>query len=485
MSNMLSPGVYPREIDRSFGTPAIADSVGAIVIDSNKGPTEITEISSRSRFIELYGEPTSDTPSKHAALRFLRDSNRLNVLRVINDAETASVDVIDSNLGDPVFTVNAANPGSWGNNVSVELRDRSDDDVFQIVVSYHGEVVESFDVSQNPDKKNGFGRAMYIEDVINNGSDYIRVEDDVSNDDEPVFGESYDLVGGSNDTSAVTDADIATGWDSFESTEQVSANILINAGWASTNVQNKMIEIAEYRKDCVAVLDIPQEDANDVDSMIEYANNELNANTSWAALYGPWIRVYDQYNDREVYLPPSGDAAGVYARTSNEAEAWDAPAGMRRGVLNVLGTQTSLDQGQRDALYEANINPVVNFTGEGVVIWGQKTLQAQASSLDRVNVRRLLIHIQNTLEPALKPFVFEGNTAFTRDNVASLVENFLEDIQARRGVTGFSVVVDESNNTSQVIDSNQLVVDLFIQPARSAEFIRLNTVLTPTGVSFN
>lgn len=484
MATNISPGVYPREIDRSFGTPSVADTVGAIVLDSNRGPTEVTQITSKSRFIELYGEPTSDTPSKHVALRFLRDSNRLNVLRVINDATTANASIEDD-TSTVTFDVSAANPGSWGNNVSVEFTRRSEEDVFRATVSYNDVVVESFDVSKNPDKKNGFGRTMYIEDVINNRSDYITVTDDSSNNNEPTFDVNTSLDGGNDDSSAVGDQEITDGWDEYANPEHVDADILINGGWASTQVQSKMIEIAEGRKDCVAILDVAEMDGSSVSDMVDYVNNDLNTSTSWAAIYGPWIEVYDQYNDRDIMLPPSGDAAGVLARTSNVANPWDAPAGTRRGQLNVLGTQIDLDQGQRDQLYEVNINPIVNFTGQGVTVWGQKTLQAQASSLDRINVRRLVIYIQETLEPSLKPFVFEGNTPFTRDNIASLIENFMDDVQARRGVTGYSVVVDESNNTAEVIDNNELVIDLFIKPTRASEFIRLNTILTPTGVSFN
>ena len=484
--SMLSPGVYPRTIDESFGTPALADSVGAIVLNSNKGPIEVTQVTSRSEFIRLYGEPTNDTPAKHNALRFLRDSSRLNVLRVTVDAVTAEVSVLDGVDGVETFVVRAANPGAWGNDVSVQFSEgTSDEDTFRISVYYKEDLVETFDVSKDDTKKDGFGASMYIEDRVNNQSQYIRVEDDASNENDPDLDETFDLEGGSDDTEAPGESEILEGWNYFENKDEVTANILINGGWAIPAIQNRMIEVAEGRRDAIAVLDIPEADASSVGDMVDYRQEDLNANTSWAALYGPWVKIYDEYNDREIYIPPSGDAASVYARTSRVAEAWNAPAGFRRGVLSVIDVQTDLSQGDRDTLYEANINPIVDFTGEGIVVWGQKTLQAQASSLDRVNVRRLVIQIENTLEQALRPFVFENNTAFVRENITSLVENFMEDIETRRGVTGFSVICDETNNTPQVIDSNQLVVDLFIKPSRTAEFIRLNTILSPSGVQFN
>lgn len=488
MSNIVSAGVYPRVVDRSFGTPAVSDSVGAIVINSNKGPTEVTTVTSRRRFIELYGEPTGDTPSKHCAIRFLLESNRLNVLRVINDAEPARRMIYTDDAetaGNETFEVIAANPGDWGNNIEVRFEDTTQDDIFRMFIYYNGELVESFDVSKDSTKKNGFGRSVYIEDVVNNQSDFVVVEDDTSNPDEPFFESTKTLENGTDDTTPVSDAEVTSGWDEFLNKDDVNANILINAGWAAPSVQLKMNEVASNRNDCVAVLDFPEADADSVASMVEYITNDLTISSSWSAIYGSWIRIYDEYNDREVYIPPSGDVAGIYARTSSVAEPWSAPAGTRRGTLNVLGVKKNLSQGERDELYENNINPIVNFSGTGVVVWGQKTLQRQPSSLDRVNVRRLVIHIQNVLEPSLKPFVFQPNTAFTRDNIASLIDNFLADVESRQGVTGYNVVVDETNNTPQVIDSNELVIDLFIQPSRSAEIIRLNTILSPSGVTFN
>ncbi len=191
-----------------------------------------------------------------------------------------------------------------------------------------------------------------------------------------------------------------------------------------------------------------------------------------------------------VEVPPSGYVAGAMAYTDYVAETWYAPAGFNRGIINCLSLSRVFSEGDRDSIYAGNINPLQVFRGEGNVIWGQKTLQAKASALNRVNVRRLLIALEKALAISLRPFVFEPNNELTRFRVTAMVTEYMDRLssmgafQTELGDEGFAVICDETNNTSAVIDANQLHVDVFLKPTKAAEFIRLQTIVTTTGASF-
>jgi len=487
MTYPISAGVYPREIDQSFIVPSVANSIGGIVIHSLKGNTgEINLVTSNKEFLDTYGDPSPNDISMYAALAFLERGNRLLVARAINDAVLAT-SAVDDAQGVPVlaFTVNAKNEGVWGNSLTISTS-ASVSDIFTLTIKMGGTTVEEFEVTRNPLSKNGFGESIYIEDIVNKVSVYVDVVDNAANDwtiaDVGIVSDQV-FASGADDTTAPTDGQINNEWDRFAVKEDVEVSLLINAGWANTAVHAKMIAISLARKDCFAILDFSSSDKTVAD-METYVSTTLNANTSYAAIYAGWVYIYDQYNDKYLYVPPSGYIAGVYANTANVSEVWYAPAGVRRGVMNVLGVETVWSEGDRDSLYSAKINPIQNFTGEGIQVYGQKTLQTAASALDRVNVRLLMITLEKALEKALRPFVFEFNDKFTRDNIASIINSYMEDIKVRRGVYDYLAVVDESNNTAIVIDQNKLIVDLYVKPTRVAEFIQLNAIITSTGASF-
>jgi len=183
--------------------------------------------------------------------------------------------------------------------------------------------------------------------------------------------------------------------------------------------------------------------------------------------------------------PPSVVLPGVIAFTDKVAHEWFAPAGLNRGGLtSVLEAQTRLTHSERDDLYEDRVNPIASFPGQGVCVWGQKTLQARPSALDRVNVRRLLIKLKKFIASSSRYLVFEQNTAGTRNRFMNIVNPFLESVQANSGLSAFRVVMDDTNNTPDVVDRNQLVGQIFIQPTRTAEFIVLDFIVQPTGAAF-
>lgn len=486
MSFGNSAGVYDRIIDRSFIVNAGGLLAGGVVISAKKGPVGINTVTSAREFIDTYGVPTRDNPSMYAALRFLRRAGILTVYRVINDAVAASGVLEQDVLAVPteVFSFEAASPGAWGNSIEISFADveTAPADVFSVIVKDGGEIVETFEVSRDPDAKNGFGANIFIENVINTRSNYIRVEDNPAFVDVLDLGGVVTLTGGLDDTLAPTSGAIISAWDTFKNVDEVPAQLLINAGWAVEEIQVKMLEVAQTRKDAVAILDVPQDVSDDVAAMVTYRKTDLAANTYFGGIYGGWLRIYDEYNDREVTIPPSGDVAAVFVHTVEVAERWDAPAGLQRGIIpNALGVTKILTEGERDLLYTAGINPVTTYGGAAAVIWGQKTLQIAASALDRFNVVNSVLWINQRIVQALQPFVFQPNTKFTRDSVNFLLASFLDNIKIRGGLYDFYVDT-ETSNTPFVIDNNQMIVDIYLKPTKTAEFIRVNTIITPTGV---
>jgi len=196
--------------------------------------------------------------------------------------------------------------------------------------------------------------------------------------------------------------------------------------------------------------------------------------------------MYDKYSDLYRYVPLNGDIAGLCANTDGVADPWFSPAGFNRGnVRGCIKLSYNPNSSQRDQLYRFRVNPVVNFPGQGVVLFGDKTALAKPSAFDRINVRRLFLVLEKAIATAAKFQLFEFNDEFTRAQFRNLVEPFLRDVQGRRGITDFKVVADATNNTGEVIDRNEFIGDIYIKPARSINFITLNFIATRTGVAFS
>ena len=244
---------------------------------------------------------------------------------------------------------------------------------------------------------------------------------------------------------------------------------------------NNIINNTQNRGDNIFVSDLVPYGAT-----IGAATSAANAkNTSYAASYWPWIQTVDPDTSQLVWVPASTLVAGVYAYNDNVSEPWFAPAGINRGGLStVVRAEKKLTQANRDTLYTNKVNPIATFPGTGVVVYGQKTLQTKASALDRVNVRRLLISLKSYIGQVANNLVFEQNTIATRNSFLAQVNPFLESVQQRQGLYAFKVIMDSSNNTPDVIDRNQLVGQIYLQPTKTAEFIYLNFNILPTGVTF-
>ena len=241
------------------------------------------------------------------------------------------------------------------------------------------------------------------------------------------------------------------------------------------------IELCETRGDCFYIADMVPYDSTVATVTAEAG--ELN--TNFAGTYWPWVKVPSSELSRNVWAPASTVMQGVYAANDKVAAPWFAPAGLNRGGLPIVRTEFKVTQALRDKLYDNKVNPIATFPRVGPVAYGQKTLQKKASALDRINVRRLLISLKNFIGDTSKNLVFEQNTTVTRNRFLNAVNPFLESVQQRQGLFAFRVVMDESNNTADAIDRNQLVGQIFIQPTRTAEFIILDYTIQPTGATFN
>jgi len=268
-------------------------------------------------------------------------------------------------------------------------------------------------------------------------------------------------------------------------TDDYKFNIILTPGLCNTltdhgSVINTLISNTQNRGDNIYIVDLV-EYASTISTVV---TNAQTKNTSYAASYWPWLQISDPGTGQLVWVPASTMLAGVYAYNDSVSEPWFAPAGINRGGLNtVLMAERKLTSGNRDTLYSGKVNPIATLNNQ-VVVFGQKTLQTRASALDRVNVRRLLISLKSYISQVANTLVFEQNTAATRNNFLAQVNPYLESVQQRQGLYAFKVIMDESNNTPTVIDQNQMVGQIYLQPTKTAEFIYLNFNITPTGAAF-
>jgi phage tail sheath protein FI len=294
------------------------------------------------------------------------------------------------------------------------------------------------------------------------------------------------LIGGADGT--VSTANIVTAYDEFDNADSVDISLVVS-GPANATVVTSLISMAETRKDCLVFVSPEKADCVDnagseVTDIKDY--RDTLTSTSYAVLDSNWKYQYDKYNDVYRWVPLNGDIAGLCARTDLERDPWFSPGGLNRGIIkNAIKLAWNPTKTNRDDLYVKGINPVVSFQGEGIVLFGDKTLLSKPSAFDRINVRRLFIVLEKALARAARFSLFEFNDQFTRAQFVALVEPYLRDVQGRRGIFDFRVVCDESNNTPEVIDRNEFVGDIYIKPARSINFIQLNFVAVRTGVSFD
>lgn len=371
-----------------------------------------------------------------------------------------------------------------------------------------GTILETFqNVSKAYDARDLDGQPNYVTSVINSKSNYIW-----AGNLEPLWGETtpkdlttafsdinsgftaanvsrFSLSGGTGASS--TTANIFTrGYSKFVDKDTVDISLLI-AGRASGSTVKLLADIVDARKDCVLFISpslsdvLNQSQSSAVTNILSTRNSVYNINSSYVVMDSGWKYIYDKYNDMFRYVPLNPDIAGLCARTESATQAWFSPAGLNRGIIrNVIKLAFNPDQSSRDSLYVNTINPVATFTGEGTLLYGDKTMLKKPSAFDRINVRRLFITLEKSISTAAKYSLFEVNDEFTRSQFRNLVIPYLRNVQAQRGITDFRVICDETNNTPDLVDRNQFVADIYIKPARSINFIQLNFIATRTDSTF-
>ena len=274
--------------------------------------------------------------------------------------------------------------------------------------------------------------------------------------------------------------------DTISNPDEIDINLIVTPGILTANASNictKVIEVCEDRGDAFYVVDgVNSLTGAAVASAVTQA---ANFDTNYAAMYYPWVRVFDATVNKFLFVPPSVVVPGVYSFNDKVAFPWFAPAGLNRGSLTTVTEPYSrLTHAERDELYEGKVNPIAIFPQVGVCVWGQKTLQTKPSALDRINVRRLLIKLKKFIASSTRYLVFENNTTATRNRFLNIVNPYLETVQQQQGLFAFKVVMDETNNTPDVIDRNQMKGEIFLQPAKAAEFIIVDFNILRTGASF-
>jgi len=371
-------------------------------------------------------------------------------------------------------------------------------------------VIEAFGfMSKNSGAKGPQGDSIYYADVIRAKSNFIYWTDHISagsnwgTDTTSTYTAvdtiTIDELTGGTDDYATTAGEIEVAYDKFKDTESEDINLVI--GGSSSIVADTstghdthvtmITNLVEGRKDCVGFVSPHRSATVGVTTSAKQASNvrvaaDLCPSSSYMVFDSGYMYMYDKYNDVYRHVPLNGSVAGLCANTDNVADAWFSPAGFSRGTIRgAIKLSFNPDKADRDVLYQARVNPVVNFPGQGVTLFGDKTAQTKPSAFDRINVRRLFLVLEKAIATAAKFQLFEFNDEFTRAQFRSLIEPFLRDVQGRRGITDFLVKCDATNNPGSVIDRNEFVADIFVKPARSINFITLNFVATRTGVAFS
>ena len=536
----ISRAVRPLDADSPFdfsedttnaavgnGGAAFTGNAGVVLVknlDDFNSQTINAEISAIARCPGAYGNSLQVVIARTSA-SFGSSSDTPGAVGSIEQGKTLVRDNFDAAPGQ-ANTATVAD-GTKDDEIHVLIVDKD-----ALISGTKNNVIEKYQgLSLCSDATNADGSSNYYYDVINNTSQYIFINklsktlytnadltvaavdggeniSDKASNDTPVANGIFNnglfnqqMTGGQDGT--LTTGNVQTALDLFADGDTVDVNLLFaEAGALADDKQvaldNKVLSIATARKDAVGFVSAPVGSsgaASAVDGLtteatklaaVKARRNSLTNMDSYSFMDSSPVYVYNKYADNYCYIAASGHIAGLCASTDSTTDPWFSPAGFNRGNLKgVIKLAFNPNQASRDALYKAQINPVVGFPGQGIVLFGDKTGQVKASAFDRINVRRLFITLEKAISTASKFQLFELNDEFTRAQFRNLVEPFLRDVKGRRGITDFLVVCDETNNTGQVIDTNRFVADIYIKPARSINFITLNFVATRTGVDFS
>lgn len=497
---MLSPGVYTSELDFSFYAMELASSIFGVVLTADKGPiNEVTLITNEGDLVNTFGNPESFHYGLLSAIRYLRRGRALKVVRVAGAGYDTASGTLQNVLGYNAVTVNATSAGSWGNSTSVKVEPGTSQG-FKITVYSGNNAVEGYD-DVVLDSTNSY----FIETIINGVSAYITVT--VTDSTQDLANATVTLSGGDSGNT-VTSADIigtmsggvATGLQLFRNTDRVDLNLLAVPGYSAmvpttaNAIVSEVIDIAQTRGDTLSLISAPY--GLTVNEVIDWHNGNLVGpgnptqalNSSYAALYWPWLEIYDPYSASELWIPSEGSVAGICAFTDQSRELWFAPAGLQRGRLqDVLAIEYSPDLGQRDALYGGlqRVNPFVDFEPDGITLWGQQTLYRANSALTSVHVRRLMNYVEKVVATSVRYLVFEPNDDATWREFRMITDPIFANIKSRRGFYDYRIICDETTNTPARIDKGEMWGRILVKPTRAAEKIAVEFAITQTGALFD
>jgi hypothetical protein len=407
---------------------------------------------------------------------------------------TDGVDEVDQT--DECVALFGNSQGAYNNSIGVKIITdplivkESDSFIIQVFLSSNTSTpIETHTVSRIPGKKDGFGLNIYIEDVLQ-ASNYISGMSNPAIADTvlPQAQSTILYLAGGDDGTAVGDTEQVAALDLLSNPDDIFFTVLMDGGWASAAFGVAADTLVSSRQDSVAINSVPfsREAAADyITQILDYRNTTLNLNSSYSTLYSPHVQIQDKFNDRKLWVAPDGYAGGAISASASNFEIWYPPAGNTRGVLNVLDLRRRFTKGEQDILTDAQINPIRFTPGKGIRIWGQSTLRSTPSKLQELNVRLLLISVEPAIAEALENFLFDLNDESTRAQAKGILDTFMEDIEARRGVSAFQVVSDSSNNSDQDVASGRMVIDLYMIPTGATTTIEARVIVTNEGVDFS
>lgn len=490
------------------GTTSGTDGTDTLIIEIDGGAPQTIVLTAGVRSAEqvmadinlvLTGALASVTGS---AVRITTSVTGISASILVQAASTADVVLGFDNdphdgtpAGSSSLRVQALYTGTDGNNISVKIQPATSvAGAKTITVMYKGLIMEVFRNLVKDDTDDN-----YWVTIVNGASEFIRIVDYPGVPAQPADTASTTLTGGLDGLVGLTDGDYIgtdidgtrTGLQLFRDPDSIDVNLVAIPGVTSMACHSALVSLCEARGDCMTILDpplglTPTQVVDFVRGMGMFAMTRVSINSNYAALYYPWIKLYDSANSLIQDAPPSSAAIRTYIYNDVVGETWFAPAGVNRGrIVEAIGIERTLTHGERDYLYENRVNPIANFSKEGVVIWGQKTLQVAPTALDRVNVRRLLLYLRKVIATAVVPLIFEPNTPRLWRRFVNLVTPFLRDVKLREGLNDFRVICDETTNTPVVIDRSEFRARIMLKPTKAAEFIIIDFVLVAQTSTFN
>lgn len=489
-----SPVVYST-LKLSVGGTEVAtiDADGNIVMDEDAASVITGRYVYSTNTMVITG--TTYATNTEIDVEYVYLTNASTVTTALSDGQMTTEDYDFADYPGALMAIYADNQGLWGNNLKVSISNLDTrDSTFDISVY---ETVNNIDLLRDTyhvsrkEQLDGLGNQLYLEDVINGNSLYIRVKDLMKTDPDlmPSTFTKAALAGGL-DGDAPTQSQIAAGYTLYESWEDIDVDILMDAGYVSssdTTVQNKIKSVCESRQDCVGVFEVPynQTSMSPTTKCTDWRQNLQAISSSYVGLYTPWIKARDTYKNKIIEVPPCGYIGALMAQL---ADTYYAPAGLENGVISsdlfpVVGLTQDYTSGQKNMLYDAGVNVIKSYPSIGYVAWGQKTEQTKVSALDRWNVRRSLNTIKRAIRKAYMYQLFKNNDEWTRASLSNAVTEYMNTRKA--AFYDFKVICDETNNTPEVIDRNHIVLTVMVKPVKTAEYGILNVVITSTGVEFS